>query len=61
MTATAETQGGRTLCVKNSSCNLLKLCQTEMWPRAEGVGVEMFCEIHDKSAEALIEFVLKLF
>ena len=24
-------------------------------------GVEMFCEIHDKSAETLIEFVLKLF
>ena len=29
--------------------------------RAEGVGVEMFCRIHDKSGEALIEFVLKLF
>ena len=34
-----------------------------MWPglKPEWMDVEIFCEIHDKSAETLIEFVLKLF
>lgn len=63
MTAAAETPGDGTLSVKNSFCNLLKLCQSRMWPglKPERMDVEIFCEIHDKSAETLIEFVLKLF
>lgn len=43
MTAAAETHGDGTLSVKNSLCNLLKLCQGKMWPGLKPESMALKC------------------